>query len=226
MGEDITKVFEEYSEQIMFCKYFIAERLKHNAEMGRCGENILLKELRDRFGMLEFVSGFIVCNGTQSPQCDILICRKNMYKRMLEGGLYLVNPVDCLMIIEVKGNLTLIDIADTNRKNQYFKENKETKHIQLALFAFKTRISKKRLYLEFGYSYERELKSFYQKQLKTEKQIDLFICLHRDSLNESISRDKQLLFVKDKQNGNQYFLDSNYPVTQNFLGYLQSLQEW
>ena len=94
MVEDITNVFEEYSEQIMFCKYFIAERLNHNAEMGRCGENILFTELRERFGMLEFVSGFIVCNRIQSPQCDILVCRKNMYKRKLEGELYLVNPVD------------------------------------------------------------------------------------------------------------------------------------
>ncbi|MEK3738800.1 DUF6602 domain-containing protein [Paenibacillus sp. FSL L8-0493] len=226
MLEDITKVFEEYAEQIMFCKFFIAERLKHNAEMGRCGENILLNELKERFGMLSFVSGFIVCNGIQSPQCDILVCRRNMYRRKLEGELYLVSPMDCLMTIEVKGNLTLTDIAETNRKNNFFKEHDETSHIRLALFAFKTRIGKKTLYSEFGYNYEREIKSFYPGQLSVEKWIDLFICLHRDSFNESASRDKQLLFFKDMQNSNQYFLDNNYPVTQNFFLYLQSLQEF
>lgn len=225
MAEDIIKVFEEYSEQILFCKYFIAERLKHNAEMGRCGENILLKELQERFGMLEFVTGFIVCNGIQSPQCDILVCRKNMYRRSLEGGLFLVNPIDCLMVIEVKGNLTLNDIAETNRKNQFFKEHDETKHMQLALFAFKTRIAKNTLFSEFGYCYGRRIKSYYQSNLAEEKQIDLFICLHRDSLNTTASRDKQLLFIKDKQDGKQYVLDNNSPVIQNFMGYLQSLQE-
>ena len=41
MEEDVTKIYEEYSEELLFCKYFIAEKLKHHAEMGRCGENIL-----------------------------------------------------------------------------------------------------------------------------------------------------------------------------------------
>ncbi|GBG08906.1 hypothetical protein PAT3040_03519 [Paenibacillus agaridevorans] len=225
MSEDITKVYEEYSEQILFCKYFIAEHLKHNAEMGRCGEKILLKELSKRFGMLEFVSGFVVCKGNLSPQSDILVCRSNMYKRPLDGGLYIVNPIDCLMIIEVKGNLTLADISETNRKNQYFKDHDETKHIQLALFAYKTRIGKKSLLNSFGYKYQKEIMSFYQKRLDTEMWIDLFICLHRESMNTSVSRDKQLFVIKDRQNGRQYFLDNNYPVIQSFFRYMQSLQE-
>ena len=37
MEEDVTKIYEEYSEELLFCKYFIAEKLKHHAEMGRCG---------------------------------------------------------------------------------------------------------------------------------------------------------------------------------------------
>lgn len=43
MEEDVTKIYEEYSEELLFCKYYIAEKLKHHAEMGRCGENILKK---------------------------------------------------------------------------------------------------------------------------------------------------------------------------------------
>ena len=46
MEEDVTKIYEEYSEELLFCKYFIAEKLKHHAEMGRCGENILKKCLQ------------------------------------------------------------------------------------------------------------------------------------------------------------------------------------
>ena len=34
MEEDVTKIYEEYSEELLFCKYFIAEKLKHHAEMG------------------------------------------------------------------------------------------------------------------------------------------------------------------------------------------------
>ncbi|MFW5436763.1 DUF6602 domain-containing protein [Paenibacillus apiarius] len=225
MELDITKVYEEYSEQILFCKYFIAEKLKHNAEMGRCGENILIKELKDRFSMLEFVTGFIVHNSKISPQCDIIVCRKNMFKRSFEGGLYLVNPIDCLMVIEVKGNLTLSDIVDTNRKNQFFREEGVMNHIELALFAFKTRIAKKSLLCEFGYRYGNNIKSYYQKELKEEKFIDIFVCLDRKSLNTSESREKQLFLIKDKQNSKKYVRDNNYPVMQNFLGYLQSLQE-
>lgn len=29
MEEDVTKIYEEYSEELLFCKYFIAEKLKH-----------------------------------------------------------------------------------------------------------------------------------------------------------------------------------------------------
>ena len=35
MEEDVTKIYEEYSEELLFCKYFIAEKLKHHAEMWR-----------------------------------------------------------------------------------------------------------------------------------------------------------------------------------------------
>ena len=68
MEEDVTKIYEEYSEELLFCKYFIAEKLKHHAEMGRCGENILKKCLQERFQMLEFVTGFIAWANHQSPQ--------------------------------------------------------------------------------------------------------------------------------------------------------------
>ena len=60
MEEDVTKIYEEYSEELLFCKYFIAEKLKHHAEMGRCGENILKKCLQERFQMLEFVTGLLL----------------------------------------------------------------------------------------------------------------------------------------------------------------------
>lgn len=49
MEEDVTKIYEEYSEELRFCKYFIAEKLKHHAEMGRCGENILKNVSRNGF---------------------------------------------------------------------------------------------------------------------------------------------------------------------------------
>ena len=59
MEEDVTKIYEEYSEELLFCKYFIAEKLKHHAEMGRCGENILKKCLQERLQKEELVSDFI-----------------------------------------------------------------------------------------------------------------------------------------------------------------------
>lgn len=101
MEEDVTKIYEEYSEELLFCKYFIAEKLKHHAEMGRCGENILKKCLQERFQMLEFVTGFIAWANHQSPQCDIIVCRKNFYRRQLAGDIFLVEPNDCIMVIEV-----------------------------------------------------------------------------------------------------------------------------
>lgn len=33
MEEDVTKIYEEYSEELLFCKYFIAEKLKHHEQV-------------------------------------------------------------------------------------------------------------------------------------------------------------------------------------------------
>lgn len=223
MEEDVTRIYEEYSEELLFCKYFIAEKLNHHAEMGRCGENILKNCLQERFQMLEFVTGIVAWANNQSPQCDIIICRKNFYRRHLAGDAFLVEPRDCIMIIEVKGNATVDDLSETLRKNEFFQLHDETKHIKLAMFAFKTRIGKQRLYKEFGYKYDRNTKGYVQEQLLEEKQLDYFVCLHRDSLN-SFKRDKQVFFLKDGQNGKLYVLDNNFPVMQNFSRLIQSLQ--
>ena len=222
MPDDVTKVYEEYSEELLFCKYFIAEKLQHHAEMGRCGENILKKCLSERFQMLEFVSGFVIANGAQSPQCDIIVCRKNFYKREL-GENFLVEPNDCIMIIEVKGNATPTDLSETIRKNVFFQEHQETQHIKLALFAYKTRMGKRRLYREFGYRYDKTTKGYLQVGVPAEKAIDYFVCLHRDSLN-SRDRSKQVFFLKDGIDRCMYSLDNNFPVMQNFSRLIQSLQ--
>lgn len=230
MEEDVTKIYEEYSEELLFCKYFIAEKLKHHAEMGRCGENILKKCLQERFQMLEFVTGFIAWANHQSPQCDIIVCRKNFYRRQLAGDIFLVEPNDCIMVIEVKGNATLDDLTETIEKNKFFQLHDETKHIKLAMFAFKTRIGKQRLYKEFGYKYDRSTKGYIQERLPEEKTLDYFVCLHRESLNSS-ARDKQVFFLKDGQDRQFYVLDGNtlaiYKLTHNIplaMGDYQELE--
>lgn len=42
MEEDVTKIYEEYSEELLFCKYFIAEKLKHHKQV------FFLKDGQDR----------------------------------------------------------------------------------------------------------------------------------------------------------------------------------
>ena len=99
----------------------------------------------------------------------------------------------------------------------------ETKHIKLAMFAFKTRIGKQRLYKEFGYKYDRSTKGYIQERLPEEKTLDYFVCLHRESLNSS-ARDKQVFFLKDGQDRQFYVLDNHFPIMQNFSRLIQSLQ--
>lgn len=223
MEDEITVVYDEYSEQILFCQYYIAEKLHHHPEMGRCGENILLRFLNDRFSVFDFVTGFIVVEGKQSPQCDILVCKKSRIRRIMEGGLHLVEPQDCLLVIEVKGNVTTSDLEETIRKNDFFKWNESTTHIKLAIFSFKTRIGKTRLYKEFGYCYDRRIKAYKSKELDIEIPLDYFICLHRESINNT-NRDKQLFFLKDGEKPRKYICNSELPITRNFINLVQSLQ--
>lgn len=224
MSDDVTKIYEEYSEELLFCKYFIADKLQHHAEMGRCGENILKQCLQERFQMLEFITGIIAWHSYQSPQCDIIVCKKNLYKRQLGGDCYLVDPKDCIMVIEVKGNATLDDLNETIRKNSFFRSYTETKHIRLALFAFKTRIGKQRLYNEFGYIYDRGTKGYVSKGLPEEKMLDYFVCLHRKTLNSS-ERNKQVFFLKDSDNKQSYVLYNQFPIMENFMNLIRGFQD-
>lgn len=97
------------------------------------------------------------------------------------------------------------------------------KMLKLAMFAFKTRIGKQRLYKEFGYKYDRSTKGYIQERLPEEKTLDYFVCLHRESLNSS-ARDKQVFFLKDGQDRQFYVLDNHFPIMQNFSRLIQSLQ--
>lgn len=199
----------------MFCKFLVAEKLNHYPEMGRSGENILIKSLKKRFTELEFVTGFVVVNALQSPQCDILVCRKNMHRRKLEGDIYLIMPEDCFMIIEVKSNITKEEFDSTIRKNKFFQKYDETRHIKLALFAFKSRIGRKELYRRFGYKYDRYLKSYVNIGLDEEQLLDYFVCIHRRQVFDNDTT-KQLFFIKDGEIRRKYECINEIPVMRNF----------
>lgn len=224
MIEDITKIYDVYEEEMMFCKFFVAERLKYHAEMGRSGENILRKSLAERFSMLEFVTGFVIVDGKQSPQCDILVCRKNMHRRILEGNIFLVHPADCFMVIEVKSSLTNEDFESTVEKNKFFLQNDRTKHIKLALFAFRSRIGKQRLYRKFGYKYDRYIKSYQKAETDAEQALDCFICLHRNVLFDKNTA-KQIFFIKDSENSKKYECMNDIPVMKNFWNLIEAFQK-
>lgn len=223
MEEDITRIYDEYEEAVMFCKFFVAEKLNHRPEMGRAGENILRKSLSERFSMLDFVSGFIVVKGKQSPQCDILVCRKNMHRRVLEENIFLVDPADCLMVIEVKSNITNEEFDSTIIKNDFFNSFNETRHIKLALFAYKARIGKKELYKKFGYRYDRYIKSYMKVGLDREQALDYFVCLHRKSVLDNDTA-KQLFFIKDSEDGKKYECVNEIPVMKNFWNLINAFQ--
>lgn len=224
MGEDIIKVYDEYEEEIMFCKFLVAQELNHRPEMGRAGEKILQKSLEKRFSGLKFVSGFVIVDGEQSPQCDILVCRENMHQRKMEGDIYLVEPRDCLMVIEVKSNITNEEYQSTIIKNEFFKRFDETRHIKLALFAFKSRIGKMELYKKFGYKYDRDIKSYLKVGLDIDQRLDCFVCLHRKNvLDRNIS--KQLFFIKDSEDNKKYECINELPVMRSFWNLISAFQK-
>lgn len=127
------------------------------------------------------------------------------------------------MLMKAFQKNSLDDLTETIEKNKFFQLHDETKHIKLAMFAFKTRIGKQRLYKEFGYKYDRSTKGYIQERLPEEKTLDYFVCLHRESLTSS-ARDKQVFFLKDGQDRQFYVLDNHFPIMQNFSRLIQSLQ--
>ena len=211
MPENIIKVIDEYEEAIMFCKFLVGEKLNHRPEMGRNGEEILKRSLKDRCQSLQIVSGFVAIDDHQSPQCDIMVCRQGMQRRCIGADTYIVEPEDCLMVIEVKSNLTKEDFDSTIEKNKFFKRFERAKDIKLGLFAYKSRMGKNEIYKRFGYKYDSDIKTYVNEGISTEQALDLFVCLHRKTLFDS-NISKQLFFVRDSEDAMKYECLNEVPV--------------
>lgn len=219
--------FDEYMEFILFTKLYAARIIDHNLEMGLTAEKILLNELEERFKNLLFVRGFIDSdnNSINEQQCDIIVCKKDSHIRNLENQNCIVSSEDCLMVIEVKSNITLEDFRVTEEKNKIFKADKELKDVIFCIFAFNTKIGKKATYELFGYRYNSMIKAYENIGLKKHINVDCFISIHRANLGIDCSKEKQIFIIKDEQNNGKYLLHTDTPVTNKFFNYINSLSK-
>lgn len=225
--------YHHYSQNLLLAQHEVSEIIKHSLTRGEVREDFIIEYLNKSIqNCKEYLKrGFInLGEDSQSGQADILLVKR--FAEIIDlgnRGNVIVNPVDCLMVIEVKSTLTGIYLNDFNTEAKRIKD--ANPNIVCGMFAYKADLEKKTIMNRCGYDYDSETKTYFdseQEPLPTwYPYIDFILLL--DKLEENIEEeDLELqghnqLFMRKATDGERYFVGTFNPVVRNLVGLVRSL---
>jgi hypothetical protein len=225
--------YHNYSQNLLLAQHDVSEIIKHNLTRGEVREDFIIDYLTKTIQNCKehLKRGFIHLDaGGQSGQADILLVKK--FAEIIglgERGNVIINPNDCLMVIEVKSTLT----------GTYLNEfNTEASSIKLAnpdvvcgIFAYKADLEKKTIMNRCGYDYNVEASIYFDSKKEPlptwYPYIDFILLL--DKLEENdLEEDLELqgrnqLYISKATDGERYFLGTFNPVVRNLVSLVRSL---
>lgn len=225
--------YHYYSQNLLLAQHKVSEIIKHPLTRGEVREDFIIEYLNKSIQNCKdyLKRGFIDLGAdSQSGQADILLVKK--FAETINLGVrenVIVNPEDCLMVIEVKSTLT------GNYLDEFNSEAKRIKganpNIVCGMFAYKADLEKKTIMNRFGYDYDSETKTFFdsvKEPLPTRySYIDFILLL--DKLEENIEDEglelqgRNQLFLRKATDGERYFIGTFNPVVRNLVGLVRSL---
>jgi hypothetical protein len=225
--------YHHYSQNLLLAQHEVSEIIKHSLTRGEVREDFIIDYLcRSIQGCKEHLKrGFINLGGDeQSGQADILLIKKFAEKIDLGNrGNVIINPVDCLMAVEVKSTLTGTYLNDFNTEAKRIKE--KNPDVVCGMFAYKSELENKTIMKRFGYDYDEETSTYYDVEkdpLPTfYPYIDFILLL--DKLEETESEeDLELqggnqLYLSKATDGLRYFNGTYNPVVRNLVSLVKSL---
>lgn len=226
--------YHHYSQNLLLAQHEVSEIIKHSLTRGEVREDFIIQYLTKSIqGCAEFLKrGFVnLGEDEQSGQADILLVKQ--FAELVDIGNrdnVIVNPEDCLMIIEVKSTLTGTYLNDFNNEAKKIKE--ANPNVVCGMFAYKADLEKKTLMKRCGHDYDSETKTYFDSEkvpLPTfYPYIDFILLL--DKVEESeIEEDlemqgrNQLFMRKSVEIEARYFKGTYDPVIRNLVGLVRSL---
>lgn len=225
--------YHNYSQNLLLAQHEVSEIIRHNLTRGEVREDFIIqyltKTITDCNNYIK--RGFInLGEKEQSGQADILLIKKFAENIDLGSrGNVVVNPEDCLMVIEVKSTVTGTYLNDFNIEAKRIKE--ANSKIVCGMFAYKADLEKKTIMNRCGHDYDLETDTYYDSKIEPlptwYPYIDFILLL--DKL-ENIEPNDDLelqgnnqLFLQKAIGGERYFAGSYNPVVRNLVGLVRSL---
>ena len=225
--------YHSYSQNLLLAQHEVSEIIKHSLTRGEVREDFIIDYLNKSIQNCNehLKRGFINLSGDeQSGQADILLVKKFAETISFGNrGNVIVNPEDCLMVIEVKSTMTGTYLNEFNTESKRIKELNQ--NIVCGMFAYKADLEKKTIMNRCGYDFDSETKTYFDsvnEPLPTWYPFIDFILL-LDKLEENTEEeDLELqghnqLYIHKATDGERYFVGTFNPVVRNLVGLVRSL---
>jgi hypothetical protein len=219
--------FHKYTENLIQAQYSVSEIIQHELTKGEVREEFVMDTIQRGFGNeINLKRGFLQVGELQSNQMDILLLKHNAPVANI-GNQTIVQPENCLLVLEVKGNATGNDLKEYNDKIGIMKAMQADSHPMFGIFCYKIKLVEKTILNRFGFTYDNFSGSFYDEyneQRGTEgipviyPNIDFLISIEIDVEGNA----KQYYLRKNALTG-RYIKSVEYPVLKNLFSLTHSL---
>lgn len=226
--------YHHYSQNLLLAQHEVSEIIKHSLTRGEVREDFIIQYLNKSIqGCEGFLKrGFInLGEEEQSGQSDILLVKS--FAELIDLGTrgnVIVNPEDCLMMIEVKSTLTGPYLNDLNVEAQRIKA--ANSNIVCGMFAYKSEMEKKTIMKRCGHDYDSETQTYFDSVREPSPifypYIDFILLLDKveeDGSEENLEmQGRNLLYLrKGLEFESRYFKGTYDPIIRNLVGLVRSL---
>lgn len=209
------KEFDIYSENLLLAQYDVSNIIEHELLKGEIREDFLIEILKSRFNPKPNIfKGTLSDGNSQAGQVDLILCKPNRQIYQL-GTQAIINPKDCLCLIEVKGNAIGNDLRKYNNKICQIKQMNCQSFPLFGIFCYQLQLTERNIMLRFGYSYDNSTNTYYlDDNLSLEyPEIDFIVCLDT----------KKSFYIRKDLHTARFIRIYEHPVIKNVFSLIQSL---
>ncbi|GAB3337564.1 hypothetical protein GCM10027429_22090 [Marivirga atlantica] len=226
--------YHHYSQNLLLAQHEVSEIIKHSLTRGEVREDFIIQYLTKTIQNCQdhLKRGFVnLGEEEQSGQADILLVKKFAETIDLGNrGNVIVNPEDCLMVIEVKSTMTGTYLNDFNAEAKRIKASNP--EVVCGMFGYKADLEKKTIMNRCGYDYDSSTKTYFDSKrdpLPTFYPfIDFILLLDKvddDETEEDLEFQgrNQLFMRKSVEEDARYYKGADDPVVRNLVRLVRSL---
>lgn len=226
--------YHHYSQNLLLAQHEVSEIIKHSLTRGEVREDFIIQYLNKSIqGCEDYLKrGFInLGEEEQSGQADILLVNKFAeWIDLGNRGNVIVNPEDCLMVIEVKSTLTGTYLNELNVEAKRIKV--ANPNIVCGMFAYKSELEKRTIMKRCGYDYDSDTQTYFDSKHDPlpihYPYIDFILLLDKIDDNETeedleMQGRNQLFMIKGNEVDARYFKGTYDPIVRNLVSLVRSL---